>query len=141
MLTEVSTDAAGQARVSHAEAAQRAFTTAPEASVTLLPSAAQPEAELTAAVTIASLVHVQVEVEAQSKRNSVLQAKIELAPALSVLTSNLISTLEPSLLNAADVRTGAGRGALAGSTAKLRPLPAGYCTSYWYADCPETVTL
>jgi hypothetical protein len=93
----------------------------------------------TVAATEESLVQVQDEVDAQAKLNSELQGKVVPVPALSVLVSKLISKFEPSLLNAAEVRIGAGRGAEVRSTATFRL--AGYCTSYWYADCPETVTL
>jgi hypothetical protein len=94
---------------------------------------------LTTTPTRLSLAHAQDEVDAQAKLNSELQGKVVPVPALSVLVSKLISTVEPSLLNAAEVRTGAGRGAEVRRTAILRL--AGYCISYWYADGPETVTL
>jgi hypothetical protein len=100
---------------------------------------AQPGAELTTADTAASLTQLQVAEEAHANRKSALQGNTVRVPALSVLTLKLINTFDPSSLNAADVRTGAGSGADMGRTATLRL--SGYCTSYWCADCPATVTL
>jgi hypothetical protein len=142
MLTEVSTVAVGQLLVSQVVPGQRAFRTAPEPKAILLPIEAQSVPELTIAATAASLVHVQDEVDAHAKLNSELQGKVVPVPPRFELDPKLISTFDPSLLNAAEVRIGAGRGANSGRTARLRSLtPEEYCTSYWYADCPETVTL
>jgi hypothetical protein len=142
MLTDVWTEAAGQVLVSQDVPGQRAFRTAADARATLLPMEAQSVPEITIAATVASLIHVQDEVDAQAKLNSELQGKVVPVPPRFELDPKLISTFDPSLLNAAEVRIGAGRGANSGRTARPRPLtPAEYSTSYWYADCPETVTL
>jgi ribosomal protein L16/L10AE len=122
MFTAESTEAAGQLLVSQEVPGQRAFKITPEARATLLPIVAQSEPELTIAVTAASLAHVQVEADAQAKLNRALQEKAVLVPARFVLDPKVISTFDPSLLNAAEVRTGAGSGAYSGRTARLRPL-------------------
>lgn len=142
ILTALETELAGQLLVSHEEPGQRAFRVAAGASVSLLPTLAQSDAELKMAVTEASLDQVHAEVDAQAKLNSELHGKVIPMPARFVFEPKLISTLDPSLLNTEDVRIGAGIGAYRGSTVRLRsPAPAGYCTSYWYADWPDTVTL
>jgi hypothetical protein len=140
MTTSVVTDAFGQLEVSHAVITQRAFRTAELARDTTLSTFAQSvPVPLTAAAMEESLIHVQVEAEAHAKSKRALQGKVVPNPALFVLASKLMRTFDPSLLNTAEVRTGAGSGADVGRTATLRL--GGYCTSYWCADCPVTVTL
>ena len=94
-----------------------------------LPTAAQPADISTTAVTVFALVQKHVDVEAQSNRKSELQVNCVDPGALSELESKAMLTLDPSLVNTADKRTGAGSGTYAGSILiELTPLV--YITEY-----------
>jgi uncharacterized protein YfaA (DUF2138 family) len=130
ITTSVRTDAVGHFLASQAVVEHLAFNSAALARATTLSTVAHCVAvPLTAAATEESLTHMQDEVGAQTKLNRALHGKVVPVPALSVLTSKLISRVAPSLVNAAEVKIGAGSGEDVDTTAKL--LLAGYCTSYW----------
>ena len=112
-VTELAEDVRGHTEASQKAYGHFAFSTALLEIVMGLAMDAHCEATGITAVTTASLDQVHHEVDAQVKLNNELHVKTVAVPPLSVLASKVMSTLDPSLLNTADLSCGAGRGEVA----------------------------